>query len=137
MLHATETPCTSFEYVHKREDGDCLSRGMHNFNSISLAPVPAEVQVQQMLCDPRMHGSQAHLCSLSLATHLAQIKSIMFHNCGQKLSCSEFIFWVDILPTSAHMNQYEEKVIQTLIFSQLYYYYCQLFLQKKSQPTLW
>lgn len=54
-LRATETLCMSFEYVHRREDGDCLPMGMHNFNLISLAPMPAEMQVQQMLCDPGMH----------------------------------------------------------------------------------
>lgn len=98
-------PEPGFEYVHRKEDGDSLCMGVHNFNLILLAPMPAEVQVQQMLCDPRMHWSQAHLWSLSLATCLAWIKSITFHNCGQNLSCSEFIFWVDILPTmSVHMN---------------------------------
>lgn len=68
-------PELGFEYVYGKDDGDSLCMGMHNFNWISLAALPAEVQVQQMLCDPRMHWSQAHLWSLSLATCLAEIKS--------------------------------------------------------------
>lgn len=130
-------PELGFEYVHRKEDGDSLCMGMHNFNLISLAPLPAEVQVQQMLCDPRMHWSQAHLWSLSSATCLAWIKSIMFHNCGQKLSCSEFIFWIDIClhQSTGIMNPYKGKLFQTLLFSWHYYYYIISCFYKKKPPA--
>lgn len=62
-LCATETHWIRLWICPQKENGGSLCMGMHNFNLILLVPMPAEVQVQQMLCDPRMHWSQAHLWS--------------------------------------------------------------------------